>query len=168
MLNSVKSFLENVNWIMILISLIANVVLIITAIAALKSYVKRKLLFRIKKAKEGLGAFSIGLGKNDPYNAVVEFMGSENKSKVVKYYKSHAGDPEAFLSDDEIQDAMKDVDIIIGKMRRENFKEILIFYAGPVSAALQIGYMLKNFRGVVKFMQPDQKTKEYKVMLMPF
>lgn len=167
MLNSIKVFLDEINWISILISFIVNLIAIYAAYRSLKAFIKRKLLFRVKRNKEGLLAFSIGLGKNDPYQAVVQYMKEEGKDKILKYYKSHKSDINAFLTDEEVQSAINDIDAMIGKLRRENFKEVLVFYAGPVSAALQIGYMFKNFYGTVKFMQPDPKNKEYKVMLMP-
>ena len=167
MLDSIKTFLDDINWISILISLVVNLIAIYAAYRAIKTFIKRKLLFRVKRNKKDLCAFSIGLGKNDPYHAVAQYMKEENKDKILKYYKSHKSDINAFLTDEEVQLAIKDIDDMIGKLRRENFKEVLIFYAGPVSAALQIGYMFKNFYGTVKFMQPDPKTKEYKVMLMP-
>ncbi len=167
MFNTIKAFFENLNWISILSSLVVNLFAIYAAYRSIKSYIKRKRLFRVKRNKDGLLAFSIGLGKNDPYQAVAQYMKEENKDKILKYYKSHKSDINAFLTDEEVQSAIKDIDAMIGKLRRENFKEVLVFYAGPVSAALQIGYRFKNFYGTVKFMQPDPTTKEYKVMLMP-
>jgi hypothetical protein len=162
----IRNFLKSINWIIILFSFLANIILLYSVIRAFWASMRRKRKYRIKKKSRELCAFSIGLGKNNPYEAVLEYMEEDNKDKIIQYYKPHKGDSEGFLSDREVHVAMKEIDKIIGALRRKNFKEVLIFYAGPVAAALQIGFLFKNFLGKVKFMQPD-RSKNYKVLLMP-
>lgn len=167
MIATLKTFLENLNWFSILSSLVVNLIAIYAAYKSIKSCIRRKMLFRIKKNKEGLCALSIGLGKNDPYQAVIDYMGEQNKDKVIKFYKSHEGNSEDDLTIAEVESALNEINIITGKLRRDNFKEVLVFFAGPLAAAAQVGYLFKNFLGVVKFMQYDRKAKQYIVMSMP-
>ena len=88
MLNSIKVFLDSINWVVILISLLANIVLIISFYQSISSWLRKRRLFKIKKNQERLCAFSIGLGKNDPYQAVVDYMGEQNKECTGKTFKS--------------------------------------------------------------------------------
>jgi hypothetical protein len=166
MIDFLKDFSQNISWVEILVSILVNIIAIISGIIVVWGKIKRKLRYRIKKKSTELCAFSIGLGKNNPYEAVLKHMGETNKDKIIQYYKPHKGNPEGFLSDKEVHAAVKEIDKLIGEMRRKNFKEVLIYYAGPVAAALQIGFLFKNFLGKVKFMQPD-KNKNYQVLLMP-
>lgn len=166
MIDFLKDFSQNISWVEILISILVNIIAIISGIIVVWGKIKRKLRYRIKKKSSELCALSIGLGKNNPYEAVLEYMGENNKDKIIQYYKPHKGDHEGFLSEREVHAAIKEINKIIGELRRKHFKEVLIFYAGPVAAALQIGFLFKNFLGRVKFMQPD-RSKNYKVLLMP-
>ena len=166
MIDFLKNFSQSIGWVEILVSILVNIIAILSGVIVVWGKIRRKLRYRIDKKSTELCAFSIGLGKNNPYEAVLEYMGENNKDKIIRYYKSHKGDPEGFLSDREVHASVKEINKIIGELRRKNFKEVLIFYAGPVAAALQIGLLFKNFLGRVKFMQPD-KNKNYQVLLMP-
>jgi hypothetical protein len=166
MIDFLRNFSQGISWVEILVSIFVNIIAIISGIIVVWGKIRRKLRYRIKKKSTELCAFSIGLGKNNPYEAVLEYMGENNKDKIIQYYKSHKGDSEGFLSDREVHAVVKEIEKIIGELRRKNFKEVLIFYAGPVAVALHIGLLFKNFLGKVKFMQAD-KNKNYQVLLMP-
>jgi hypothetical protein len=165
MIDLLKNFSQGIGWVEILVSILVNIIAILSGIIVVWGKMRRKLRYRIKKKSSELCAFSIGMGKNNPYEAVLEYMGETNKDKIIQYYKPHKRDPEGYLSENEVHAAVKEINKIIGELRRKNFKEVLIFYAGPVAAALQIGFLFKNFLGRVKFMQPD-RSKNYKVLLM--
>jgi hypothetical protein len=167
MIEAVKVFADKISWAAVISSLAANAIFLIANAILFWRHVKRKAFFKVRRDREGLCALSIGLGKNDPYNAVVEFMGEDQKKNIVRYVKSHRGNREAHLTVAEIQKTLQDIREIVGRLRRKHFKEVLVFYAGPVSAAFQIGYFFKNFAGFVKFMQLDRRTNRYVVMSVP-
>ena len=164
MFDAVKTFLEDIGWITILLSFFADLILLFTCIRAISKYVRRKGLYKIDLREKKLCALSIGLGRNDPYEAVIDYMGNENTGKIQKYYKYHQEDKEKDLSQLELEEGKRDIEAIIGELRRKHFKEVLIFYAGPVGGAAQIGYIFRNFMGTVKFMQWDRDKKQYEVM----
>lgn len=165
MFQTLKLFLEqNINWLEILLSLIVNFIFIITLVLNLIKYFKRKALFKVKKNEEGLYALSIGMGRNNPYNAVLEYMKPENKDKIIAYHKFHKGDKEKDLTHAEVQAAIAEVESIIGSLRRRHFKSALIFCATPVAAALKIGYSFRNFPGNVKLMHWIKEKQEYEML----
>jgi hypothetical protein len=167
MVDFLKKIAEHLNWVAVFTSLAANCIFLVSDAVLFWRFVRRKAFFKVKPNQEGLYALSIGLGRDDPYNAVVEYMGKENKKKIIHYYKSHHGDQSEFLTTAEINSGLHDIAGIIGQLRRKHFREVLVFYAGPVSAASSVGYLFKNSPGIVKFMQKDTKANQYVVMSAP-
>ena len=153
-------------WLFNLITFVTGCAFIVNLFFALKKWIRRKRYLQITKNMKDFCALSIGFGKNDPKEAVLEFIGKDKTDKLLSKRYTHKGDEEAFLTKQEVQNALNDIDCIIGSLRRNNCKEVLVFCAVPMAAALQIGYMFKNFHGKVKFMQPDS-NKKYIVMAGP-
>lgn len=165
MIQTLKLFLEqNISWIEILLSLIVNLIFIVTLILGLIKYVKRRMLFRVKRNEEGLYALSIGMGRNDPFNAVLSYMKDDNKDKIVRYHKFHKGNKEKDLTQAEVQSALNEVESVVGSLRRKHFKSVLIFCATPVAAAIKIGYFFRNFPGNIKLMHWNREKQEYEVL----
>lgn len=165
MIQTLKLFLEqDISWLEILFSLIVNFIFIISLIFGAIKYFRRRLRFRIPKNKEGLCSLSIGMGKNDPYQAVIKYMGENNKDKIVAYHKFHKGKKEKDLTKKEIKSALGEIESIIGSLRREDVKDILIFCATPVPVAIKIGYLFRNYPGIVKLMHWDKNNNDYELL----
>ena len=165
MIQTLKLFLEqDINWMEILISLTVNLIFIITLIISAIKYIKRRLRFRVQKNKEGLCALSIGMGKNDPYQAVVKYMGEKNKDKITAYHKFHRGKKEKDLTQKEILSAVDEIEHIIGSLRRKNINDVIIFCASPVPVAIKIGYLFRNYPGIVKLMHYNREKNEYELL----
>lgn len=167
MIQTLKLFLEqHINWIEILLSLIVNLIFIITLILSLIKYIKRRMLFRVKRNQEGLYALSIGMGRNDPYNAVLDYLKEENKDKIIRYHKFHKRNKEKDLTQPEVQSALNELESAVGSLRRLHFKSVLIFCATPVAAAIKIGYFFRNFPGNIKLMHWNRETQAYEVLTL--
>jgi len=166
MFQTLKLFLEqNISWLEILLSLIVNLIFIITLILTTIRRIKRKLRFRVQKDNAGLCALSIGMGKNDPYQAVVRYMGENNKDKIISYHKFHKGKKDKDLTQAEIITALDEIETIVGSLRRKNIKEVMIFCATPVAVAIKIGYLFRNYPGMVKLMHWNKEKNDYELLL---
>ena len=164
---SIIDFFSNRTWLFNMITFITGSAFIATILLKTYLFIKFKLKFKIDKNKTDYCALSIGLGSKDPYVQVVQYLNEENKDKIISYYKSHKSNPNDFLTKEEIQRALIDIRKIIRELQHRGCGEVLVFYAGPYTAAMQIGYLFKNSSFVVKFIQFNLQTKKYEVMVIP-
>ena len=168
MLEWIQNTSDDLNWIVILSSLLINAFFILDAIFRLRKWVRQKRLRKLTKRADGRLALSVGFGSNNPIEKVKQF--SERYPDLVilpPIQRTHAKDVNAFLNEKEIVEGLEDVKAQVGQLRRISPKEVLVFYAGPLAAALQIGYFFRNFPCLVRFMQLNQATKEYEVLATP-
>jgi hypothetical protein len=162
-MNTIKIYIENLNWLAILFSLIISIGTIILFFKWLILKLKQYSTLDVKNFKDNEIILTIGLGVNDPYKLVLTSLGLEVNKNIKKYHRTSRKNPEGYLTQGELDTVFQELEKLIANIRKQGFKVIHIFYAGPVVGSFHIGYALRNFAGKLNFYQFDQKSKKYKL-----